>query len=84
MIGNKRDRADPAHRSRHHGGGHACGQRRRGLPFFHQALEIKVLEKQYPDITRLVKDRQGSFVLPDIPEEEVERLIAECEKELGS
>ena len=49
-----------------------------------QALEIKVLEKQYPGITRLAKDKQGSFVLPDIPEEEVARLIAECEKELGS
>jgi hypothetical protein len=31
-----------------------------------------------------VKDRQGSFLLTDIPEEEVERLIAECEKDLGS
>lgn len=47
-----------------------------------QALEIKVLEKQFPGITRLVKDRQGSFVLPEISEEEIESLIAECEKEL--
>jgi len=46
-----------------------------------QALEIKVLEKRYPGITRLVKDRQGSFVLPDMSEEEVSRLIEECEKE---
>jgi len=48
-----------------------------------QAIELKVLERRYPGITRLVKDRQGSFVLPDIPEEEVERLITECEKEMG-
>ena len=47
-----------------------------------QALELKVLERRYPGITRLVKDRQGSFVLPDIPEDDIERLIAECEKEI--
>lgn len=46
-----------------------------------QALEIKVLEKRYPGITRLVKDRQGSFVLPDMSEEDISRMIAECEKE---
>lgn len=46
-----------------------------------QAQDLKLLEQNYPGITRLVKDRQGSFVLPDIPEDEVERLIAECEKE---
>jgi len=48
-----------------------------------QALELKVLEKRYPGITRLEKDRQGSFVLPDIPEDEISRLIDECEKELA-
>ena len=48
----------------------------------HQALELKLLEKRYPGITRLVKNRKGSFVLPDISEDEVVRLIAECEKEL--
>lgn len=49
-----------------------------------QALELKVLEKRYPGITRLEKDRRGSFVLPDMPEDEIAHLIEECEKELVS
>jgi two-component system, probable response regulator PhcQ len=48
-----------------------------------QALAIKVLEKQYPGISRLEKDSRGNFVLPDMPEEEIARLIAECENEAG-
>lgn len=47
-----------------------------------QELELRTLEKQYPGITSMKKDRQGSFVLPDISEEEIERLVAECEKKL--
>ena len=46
-----------------------------------QALEIKLLEKQYPGISRLEKDSLGNCVLPDISEEEIARLIAECENE---
>lgn len=46
-----------------------------------QALELRVLEKQYPGITRLEKDGRGNFVLPNLPEEEIARLISECEKE---
>jgi DNA-binding NtrC family response regulator len=49
-----------------------------------QALEFKVLERRYPGISRVEKDRRGSFVLPDLSEEEVEQLIAECERETGS
>lgn len=48
-----------------------------------QALEIKVLEKRYPGISRLQRDRQGSFILEDISEEEIGRLMAECEVESG-
>lgn len=47
-----------------------------------QSLEIKVLEKRYPGISRVEKDSQGVFVLPDIPEEEINSMLAECEKEL--
>ena len=46
-----------------------------------QALEIKVLEKRYPGISRVEKDYMGSFVLPDIDDDEIARLIAECELE---
>lgn len=49
-----------------------------------QALEFKVLERRYPGISRVEKDRRGSFVLPDISEEDVERLMAECDHETGT
>jgi DNA-binding NtrC family response regulator len=48
----------------------------------HQALEIKVLEKRYPGISRVEKNEAGAFVLPDIPEAELSRIIEECEAEL--
>jgi len=46
-----------------------------------QAMEIKVLEKRYPGISRVEKDSRGTFVLPDIGDEEIVRLLAECEQE---
>lgn len=48
-----------------------------------QSLEIKVLEKRYPGISRVEKDGRGVFVLPDISDEEMEAMLAECEKETG-
>jgi DNA-binding NtrC family response regulator len=47
-----------------------------------QSLEIKVLEKRYPGISRVKKDSKGTFLLPDIPEEQIQALIAECEREV--
>jgi len=46
-----------------------------------QAMEIKVLEKRYPGISRVEKDPQGSFVLPELSESEIEQMMIECEKE---
>lgn len=46
-----------------------------------QSLEIKVLEKRYPGISRVEKDSRGMFVLPDIADDEIVRLMAECERE---
>lgn len=46
-----------------------------------QAMEIKVLEKRYPGISRVEKDEKGIFVLPDIDDNEIAALIAECEVE---
>jgi DNA-binding NtrC family response regulator len=46
-----------------------------------QSLEIKVLEKRYPGITRVQKDSRGVFVLPDIPENEIQDMLMECEIE---
>ena len=46
-----------------------------------QSLEIKVLEKRYPGISRVEKDSKGVFVLPDISSDEIENMLAECENE---
>ena len=46
-----------------------------------QSLELKVLEKRYPGITRVEKDSRGVFVLPDIPDDEIQDMLAECAKE---
>lgn len=46
-----------------------------------QAMEIKVLEKRYPGISRVEKDSGGTFLLPDISDDEMARLIADCERE---
>lgn len=48
-----------------------------------QSLEMKVLEKRYPGISRVDKDGSGGFVLPDISEDEIQKMLAECEKEFG-
>lgn len=48
-----------------------------------QSLEIKVLEKRYPGISRVEKDDLGVFVLPDISEAEIKHMLSECEKEIG-
>ncbi|MDD2271242.1 MAG: response regulator [Desulfuromonadaceae bacterium] len=47
-----------------------------------QSLEIKVLEKRYPGISRVEKDGSGVFVLPDISDAEIASMLAECEKEV--
>lgn len=46
-----------------------------------QAIEIKVLEKRYPGISRVEKDAGGMFLLTDIDDAELAALIAECERE---
>jgi len=47
-----------------------------------QALEIRILEKRYPGISRVQRNATGTFVLPDIAEDELSRIIEECETEL--
>jgi DNA-binding NtrC family response regulator len=46
-----------------------------------QAMEIKVLEMRHPGISRVKKDPLGNFILSDLPEKEITRLIEECEQE---
>lgn len=47
-----------------------------------QAMEIKALERRYPGISRVEKDSSGTFMLPDIADGEIARLITECEQEV--
>jgi len=44
-------------------------------------MEIKVLEKRYPGISRVERSEQGSFLLPDLSEEEIQAMMEECEAE---
>lgn len=47
-----------------------------------QSLEMKVLEKRYPGISRVEKDDGGNFILPDIADDELGRILKECEEEV--
>ena len=46
-----------------------------------QTLEIKVLEKRYPGISRVEKDSNGVFILADVAEEEIKEMLLESEKD---
>ena len=46
-----------------------------------QAGELRVLEREYPGITTLRRDRTGSVILPEMSDEEVAVIIAECNRE---
>jgi len=46
-----------------------------------QAVELKVMERRYSGITRLEKDKFGNVLIPDISEDEVAEILAECEME---
>ena len=48
-----------------------------------QALEIRILEKRYPGISRVQRNATGTFVLPDIAEDELSKIIEECETEIA-
>jgi DNA-binding NtrC family response regulator len=42
-----------------------------------QSQELRVLENNHPGISRLSKDREGAFVLPEISDDEVRQLMEE-------
>lgn len=46
-----------------------------------KSLEIKVLEKRYPGISRVEKDEQGNFILTDLKEDELQRILLECDSD---
>lgn len=47
------------------------------------SLEMKVLERRFPGITRVEKDGEGNLVLDDMPEEDVRRMMQMCEQEIA-
>ncbi len=46
-----------------------------------QALDLKLLERKYPSITKLEKDEGGNLILPEISETELSEILAVCERE---
>ena len=40
-------------------------------------VAISALEKQHPGLTRIQKDRDGAFVLQDLPEDEIRAMLSE-------
>jgi two-component system probable response regulator PhcQ len=43
-----------------------------------QSRELKKLEERFPGISDMHRDNSGSFILPDISDDDVEKIIAEC------
>ncbi|MEW6739770.1 MAG: response regulator [Nitrospirota bacterium] len=46
-----------------------------------QALNIKLLERQFPGISKLDRDKNGRIIVPDISEDEMAQIVAKCERE---
>lgn len=49
----------------------------------HQALDIKLLEREFPEIATLERDKDGRIILPDITEEEMSQLLVQIENDPG-
>jgi len=48
-----------------------------------QALDLKMLERKYPSITKLEKDEEGNLILPDMSEQELSEIVSQFQKESG-
>jgi DNA-binding NtrC family response regulator len=49
-----------------------------------QALNLKLLEKEFPGITQLQHDQKGRIVVQDVPDAEIEQIVADLEKDFGA
>lgn len=47
-----------------------------------QALDIKLLEREFPEIATLERDKDGRIILPDITEDELAQLITQIENDM--
>lgn len=48
-----------------------------------QALDLKMLERKFPSITKLEKDEDGNLILPDMTDQELSEIVSQCEKEFS-
>ncbi len=48
-----------------------------------QAIELKLLEKKYPHITKIDRDEEGNLILPDMSDEDLTAIVAQCEREFS-
>lgn len=46
-----------------------------------QAVELKLLERQYPEISRMKRDPQGRIVVDDISGEDLDEIVRQCGKD---
>jgi DNA-binding NtrC family response regulator len=46
-----------------------------------QALNLKLIEKEFPGITQLEYDERGRIIINDVSDEEVETIVAQLAKE---
>ena len=48
-----------------------------------QALDLKILERRYPNITRLERDRDGNLLLPEMTDEQLAEIVNRCERQFA-
>ncbi len=48
-----------------------------------QALDLKMLERKYPSITKLEKDEEGNLILPDMTDQELAEIVSQFEKKFS-
>ena len=49
-----------------------------------QALNMKLIEKEFPGITKLEYDEKGRIIIQDVADEEIARIVAELDKEYSA
>lgn len=48
-----------------------------------QAVELKLLERQFPGISEVARDESGMIILENLSEEELREIVKQCEEELS-
>lgn len=46
-----------------------------------QALDLKMLERRYPTITKLDRDEQGNLMILEISDDEFSEIVSQCERD---